>query len=269
MNPAKLLDRIAKLLDRIEDAAINGDVKRALLLCQELGGDTDSAELRDWAKRELEGFPSGSQLPDYRRVPGQLLGDGAAPGQRPSAVPIPMEALPEPERTEYANGIPLLHPISEIEARAEQARMVIRPSITARMLQAVNSSNESLATYDDIYFGMSGLALGGVVTAVQSRMVGLVTKLRSSLPADKHLDPAAVQTAFSETISGPVVIVPGDYNVIGVSDSGDVQVSVGSDGRSSNKPMSGVWSWMKRILEAITVFGAAVSFVGGSSFNPF
>ena len=33
--------------------------------------------------------------------------------------------------------------------------------------------------------------------------------------------------------------------------------------------MHRIWSWLKRILEAITVFGAVVAFLGGGSINPF
>ena len=90
MNSAELLD----LLGSIEQAAIDGDVVQALLLCQKLGGDADSAELRDWARHELKGYPGTVYLPDYRRVKAQLFGDGAAPGQRISDVPIPMDAPP-------------------------------------------------------------------------------------------------------------------------------------------------------------------------------
>lgn len=54
MNPGDLLDRI-------EDAAITGDVEQALLLCQKLAGNADSSDLRDWAQQELKataGMPS-------------------------------------------------------------------------------------------------------------------------------------------------------------------------------------------------------------------
>ena len=259
----------SELLDRIEEAAITGDVVEALLLCQKLGGDADSAELRDWARHELEGYPQEVNPPEYRRVRGQLFGRGAAPGQRVPAVPIPMDVLSEAERKEFANGVPIWDSISEIAKMSQEERVGWVPSRTASLLRRINASNQVPVEFDEVYFGISGAAFTGVVTAVRSRIVRLVTLVRATLPADKQLDPGAVQAAVSEAFTGSVVNVIGDGNTVTVGDSGDVQISAGSDGRSADKPMSGVWQWVKRVLEAITVFGAAVGFVGGGPFNPF
>lgn len=258
----------AELLDRIEEAAIRGDVVEALLLCQKLGGDAQSAELREWARRELEGYPEGEPPPDYRRVVGQLFASGAAPGMRLSAVPIPMDALPEPERSTYEQGIPLLHSITVIQQRASEERVAVRTTNTTRLLRAINTANDAPTMFDDVYVRITGPTFAGVVTTVRSRVMSLVSELRAALPADEQLAPAVVQAAVSEVI-GPVVTVTGGHNVFNVGDSGDIKVSTGSDSQPEDEPTRTLWRWLKRILEAITVFGAAVSFVGGGSFNPF
>ena len=41
-----------------------------------------------------------------------------------------------------------------------------------------------------------------------------------------------------------MVKVTGSHNRITVGDSGDVQIGAGSDGRSTNRPMSGAWRWV-------------------------
>lgn len=259
----------AELLNRIEEAAVNGDVVEALLLCQTLGGDADSAELQEWVRHELEGYPLDASPPDYRRVMGQLVADGAAPGRRLSGVPIPMDALTDGLSKQLARGIPLWDSISVIVARSTGGPVGWTPGNAAELLHAVNSSNASLTRFDHVYFKLSGPAFSGVVTAVRSRIVELVAQLRLSHPADEQLDPAAVQLADSEVSTGSVVNVTGDHNRITVGDSGDAQVCAGSDGRSTDKPMSGVWRWVKRIVEAITVIGSVAGTVGSSSFNPF
>lgn len=68
----------AELVDRIEDAAIDGEVVEALLLCQKLGGDAGSTELREWAEPELEGCPHGEPPSEHRLASGQLLAAGSA-----------------------------------------------------------------------------------------------------------------------------------------------------------------------------------------------
>ena len=264
MKAPELLD----LLGRIEQAAIDGDVVQALLLCQKLGGDADSAELRDWAKRELEGYPEGVPPPEYRRVAGHLFASGAAPGARVSAVPIPMEALPEPERSVYERGIPLLNSISEIEERATETRVVLRPSGTVRMLHAVNSSNQAPTMFDDIYLRVTGSGFGAVVTAVRSRIVGLVAQLRESLSADQQLDSAAVGAAVSKVITGSMVNVTGDNNLVTVGDGGHVSISAGSDDGSPAEPKRRIWRWLKRILEAVTAIGTVVSVSWGGAGSP-
>lgn len=259
----------AELLDRIEEAAVNGDVVEALLLCQKLGGDADSAELQEWSERELERYPQGEPPPDYRWIPGQFFASGAAPMTRLSAVPIPLEALPEPERSFYDKGIPVVNSISEIAERATESRVAVRPSNVVRLLNAVNASNEALTMFDDIYIRTTGPAFGTVVTVVRSRIVKLVAQLRVSLAAGQQLDSAAVGAAMSYVMTGSVVNVTGNNNVVTVGDSGDVNVTTAADGGTSTEPTARVWRWVKRILEAITAFGAAVGLVGGGSFNPF
>lgn len=197
----------AELLDQIEEAAIRGDVVKALLLCQKLGREEQSAELREWARHELEGYPEGEPPPDYRQVMGQLFASMTARGGRLPAVAVPMDALPEPERSTYEQGIPLLHPISEIMERAAQERVVGRTTNTTRLLRVVNAAHDAPTMFDDVYVQVTGPTFAGVVTTVRSRIMRLVSELRSALPADEQPAPAVVQAAVSEVI-GPIIIVP-------------------------------------------------------------
>ena len=255
-----------KLLDRIEEAAIDGDVVEALLLCQKLGGDADSLALRNWAKRELEGYPAEVSPPEYRRVRGQLLGDGAAPGQRLTAVPIPMEALPEASRQEWAQGIPLWNSITEIEKRSHDERFRWTPSSWGRMLEAINERNQSLVMFDHVYFAASGSALGGVVTAVRSRMVGLVAHLRSSLPDGSQLDPNTASQAVSEVITGTVVNVTGDNNEV-VLGTDKASISTISNAAPTDSTKRKLGRWAKGFVEALVTVATVVSLLWGDSFN--
>ena len=68
------------LLDQIESEAMDGDVVKALRLCIKLGGHSGSADLRQWAERELNGYDSEDELPDYRRINAPLCYDGTLIG---------------------------------------------------------------------------------------------------------------------------------------------------------------------------------------------
>ena len=258
----------AELLDRIEQAAIDGDVVRALLLCQKLGSDAESTALADWARHELKGYPETDYLPEYRRVRTQLFCDGAAPGQRISGVPIPMDALPSAAQAKMAKGLPLRGSISELAERADQKQSKFAPGQMGAMLRLINATNESFVTYDVAYFGISGAVLRGVVDAVRSQVVELATQLRSSLPDGAPLDSATVNAAVSETITAPMVNITGDYNEVTLGDSGDVKVSAVSSGSSSSEPKHRVSRWLKRILEAIVAIGTVVGVLWGGAGSP-
>ena len=258
----------AELLDRIEQAAIDGDVIKALLLCQKLGSDAESAALADWARYELQGYPETGYLPEYRRVKAQLFGDGAAPGQRISDVPIPMDALPSSAQAKMAKGLPLRGSISELAARVDEKQTKFALRQTGLLLRVINAAYEGLVTYDFAYFGISGAVLRGVVDAVRSQVMELTTQLRSSLPDGAPLDSATVQAAVSETITAPMVNITGDYNVVATGESGDVTVSAVSNGGSSSEPKHRVSRWLKRILEAIVAIGTVVGVLWGGAGSP-
>ena len=87
---------VAELLKRIEDEALDGDVVKALLLCQKLGGHAGSDSLRAWAEKELTGWPPGEYVPDYRVLKGAMVGHGTAPG---GTVRMPIPHGHAPART--------------------------------------------------------------------------------------------------------------------------------------------------------------------------
>ena len=172
--------------------------------------------------------------------------------------------------------MPILRAVQEMEAEASGAGKawwgVTIGQIAERMGKSVNEIGPQL----------NSLACNGYIAVASNTPtmghphrhsgITLLPKGRRALgewPADKQLDSAAVQTAFSETITGPVVTVTGNNNVIGVSDSGDIKVGTGSARRSEDEPARKFWRWLKRILEAVTVFGAAVGVLGGTSLNPW
>lgn len=71
--------RATDLLGRIEEGAL--DPRRPLAdtlrLCVALGGRAGSPDLRDWARKELDGYGADDDLPDYRVVTVPILIDGS------------------------------------------------------------------------------------------------------------------------------------------------------------------------------------------------
>jgi hypothetical protein len=91
--------RNSDLLAEIERDVLDESksVAAALRKCLALGGLAKSAELRDWAARELRGYPDEATLPDYRTIRTPLLmdgftGGGTFRGRQVSVIDLPEEA---------------------------------------------------------------------------------------------------------------------------------------------------------------------------------
>jgi hypothetical protein len=86
------------LLREIQDAAVDGssDLESLLLKCRVLAARLKHEELMDWVNWELDGYPQGELLPEYRKLHGMCYGHylGKYGGEIQNC-PIPETAIPE------------------------------------------------------------------------------------------------------------------------------------------------------------------------------
>lgn len=102
--------------------------------------------------------------------------------------------------------------------------------------------------------------------------ITLLPKGRRALgewPADQHPDSTAGERVASEVTTGSVVHITGDHNQVALGAGRDVQQNTAPEGRLHGGPLRLVWRWAQRIVEAVTVIGSVVGFVGSGAFNPF
>ena len=205
---------LSELLDQIDEAALDGDVTRALLLCQKLAGHAGSGELRSWANNELTGYPSVDDLPTYRYVRGAMLGYGVAPMQRLSRVPIPSDMLPSDLVDEGILEMPLGSSISEIQTTAQQhSDLTLMPGHSGRLAQLVNALNQGTAKFEQIHFTCSSGAYEGIVTAVRAKLMSLTASLRESLPKGAALDDRRLQREVERW----TININGDNNAVAMA----------------------------------------------------
>src|SRR4051794_40652211 len=84
------------LIRQLRDEAIDSSkslsdvLRKAIVLASLL----DNAELRGWAKSELEGYGPGTDVPSYRRVPAHLYGQFVGSfGRQVNNYRVPVQAL--------------------------------------------------------------------------------------------------------------------------------------------------------------------------------
>lgn len=94
------------LLREIQDAAIDGstDLETLLRKCRLLAARLKNEQFKQWVQSELDGYPSGTEVPDYRKFHCQCFGHFSGPfhsGMRDA--PIPEMCIPKEFRDGLTN----------------------------------------------------------------------------------------------------------------------------------------------------------------------
>jgi len=201
-----------RLLDESEPLA--GLLRKCLLL----GAETGSESLREWARRELNGYDGAEDVPKYRKLSGvpismdSISGNTWAKNQIVDRLNLPQESwkyVPE--------AIAMRQPIEELEALAEEKRLSFSPRGLA---YAQTLWNQKLGPYQNIVsltYVMPGTAIRGVLGQIRTQLVDLIADLTSDtplaeLPGKEQVDAAVshhIGQVYNTTIheaTGPVAV---------------------------------------------------------------
>lgn len=93
------------LIHDIQAAAIakDSDIPTLLRMCKLLAARISHQEFADWVDRELNGYPSVKDLPDYRVVRVDSYGSFIGTFARADKLQIPVSVLPEELQEPYRN----------------------------------------------------------------------------------------------------------------------------------------------------------------------
>ena len=197
------------LIGEIERGALDDRVSLGATLrkCLVLGGKSGSAQLRDWATRELQGYGGEDDLPDYRRVAAQIQIDGATMTGLVTGQPIARSSLPDFVQEHVREEVELRDGVGAIEALAKHAEedggkaklSVPMGGDIARVMNADLSGQRILS----IYWAVSPVAIRGVLDQIRTSLTILVAELRATMPADAEMPSAqAADNAVSLIVSG-------------------------------------------------------------------
>lgn len=122
-------------------------LKRTKVLLQEL----DNEDILKWINYEIEGYPSASEVPEYRKIKGQLYGSyfkgSMISHMIYTNVPLPLGEMPKDDRykiivTEMTDGIEALHRMV-FESEQSSAKGLVR-SISADLYPYIAHCNDDL-----------------------------------------------------------------------------------------------------------------------------
>ncbi len=231
-------------------------VAAALRKCLALGGQAKSAELRDWASRELHGYPDEAPLPDYRKIRTPLLmdgftGGGIFRGRQVSVIDLPREA-----RDVVGDELPLTFGVGKIEALIRQAEerggsIELGPAAAAEL--ALMMTHE-IGRYqvERVYWSAGTGVLCGVVDAIRTTLTELVAEIRAGTAGEDGVP-------SPETVGQAVQFaVYGRGNRITVATAGPGGTATATSGGEERED-SRFWTWRRAgaiIVGLATIAGA-------------
>lgn len=170
------------LLDQIEVGALNSksDLADLLRKCIALGGQAGSAVLRDWARRELDGY-RGDELPGYRKVTAPLLIDGFKGNWQLERKQISTFELPDFARDAYSEGVAVTFGTAELQRLASQSTPIeLQAPGMDDLAYFMNRSSDYNVSIERMYFSVAPVAIHGILDTIRTNLVSLVAEIRSA-----------------------------------------------------------------------------------------
>jgi AbiTii len=246
------------LIDQIEQDALDGEASLAgaLRKCVALGGRAGSAELRDWATRELQGYEDGAETPEFRKVRAPILVDGIAGFNRITGQQISTFDLPDFTRGKISDEIALRQGVRELEEMVQSSREqghAVRLGITggAELAKLMNAEMNGTTWVERIYWSVSATAVVGILDQIRTRLVALGAELRATSP-----DPDAPSAA--EAANAVNVVINGKARTVNVN----AAQSTGSGSLTVHPPSDPERPWWKRTKVIFGLLAGVASIAG-------
>lgn len=259
-----MLRRDKSLLAEIERGGRDYRVplKTVLLTCISLGGQTQNAELRDWASREMNGYrDDDSAIPQYRVIHAPLKIDGATMGGTVKGQQISSFQLPDvaknvlTEEVKLAFGVGDLENLARAAEREGKSTVKLVPDGGADLVMLMNHEAEPGNTVMNLYWDVSVARINGALDQIRTRLVQLVAEMRATMGEDES-EPTSEQAAQAVN----VVFHGGKRHQVNVNTA--QAASGGSSIATAAAPAKHKESWWTKGVLIWTVIGVLVAVIG-------
>ncbi|MGH3274608.1 MAG: hypothetical protein ACRDNZ_09880 [Streptosporangiaceae bacterium] len=202
------------LLAQIEADVVDNMVLVSSLLqkCIVLGGQAGSEKMRDWARRELNGYADADTVPDYRHVPAAVVAVITnQAGYNAMTQRIDDSVFPRQirdmirEKTDLEDAV-LGDGIGVLEAMASQPTEEHRliPHWSSFIADTMNQLNKSpTSRVAEVYWSVSSASIRGILVRIRTALAELVAELIALTPHDQEVPgQAAADQAVQFVITG-------------------------------------------------------------------
>lgn len=236
----KLLDEIVELA-----ASEHGSVSTLLRKCLVLAHTLKNDRLKVWTEKELQGYESGDEVPEYRKTVASAKGLFVGPfGAQMNNQPIPAAVLKK-EHRHFADSVVLFQPIAAYEGMDADSKFVIEwPANLTLMYQTSFLGGYVL---NRAWQEVPSSVLIGLIDTVRTRILRLALELKDDLGSvnddPKELPKEKIdQSVVNNIFGGNVVIASTNFTQIG-------SVEIGK----------GDWAGLSKALEKLGLENPAIS----------
>lgn len=203
----KLLNEIIEL-----GTSTDGSIATMLRKLLVLAYDLKNQKLTEWVSGELNGYPTGSPVPDYRNVRTGARGNFQGPfGSSYANVPLPAMIL-KPHHRDFAERVYLRQPISGLEQSSKYGKSSMMPWPADLVVVYQSDFIEGYALHS-AWLDLPEQIFVAVVDTVKTRALHFALELRSELGdvTDdlKSIPAAKVEQSVINNIWGGTNIITG------------------------------------------------------------
>lgn len=185
----------ARILDESEPLA--GLLRKCLLL----GAETGSDALREWARRELNGWGDQEDVPEYRKVHDAPIGYNSISGNMwAKGLTISRLQLPEKARDVVPDELEFRQPVEELEQHAGTKSLSFRTNRLAYAETMWNAELHMFQQVSNLHYAMSGSTVAGMLGQIRTKLVDFVADLTADTPLTELPGKERVDAAVHERI---------------------------------------------------------------------
>ncbi|MGP5732961.1 AbiTii domain-containing protein [Arthrobacter rhombi] len=169
--------------------------------CLMLGAETGSETLRQWARRELNGYDDDVELPNYRLLRDlpikvdSISGNTWAQGMTYNRLQLPAEA-----QKGVPDTFPLRQAVEELENLAQSKTLSFTSTGLAYAQTVWNSQLDSFQQITGMRYSIPGSVVTGILGQIRTQLVDVIADLTAKNPLAELPKKDAVDTAVSQHI---------------------------------------------------------------------
>lgn len=207
----------------INDLVDDGkSLNSALLKTKVLASRIPHKELSEWVSNELNGYPDGAVIPEYRCDVGNIVGNIVNGRNKITNSVIPIHGLTEREE-ELLKNVTLYESIAQLELllSAENPKHVVainlHPNVVAVLEQGLREVGNPYLQIYSARKEISVSVIARVLSSVKAKLLDFMLALEKETGTESKIDKSKVTTIMNQTINNN-----GDGNITNTGDNATV-----------------------------------------------